>query len=183
MIYIVTAKEFICALTRKQMLHLRMLTEELLGMLRAVAGDVQAVYWMIALKKDFELHLLAEVKMTKELREQLLSISSSGKNDAARGFMSRLRDIIFARMLPSSAGDCIGWISPAEPAGGFSEWSMNRYVAGIESRQPDDDAEDAILDDIEKSIVARLADDVKVSVQGYTAEIVIYKSFPEDEQN
>ena len=173
----------ICSLTRKQMLHLRMLTEELLGMLRAVAGDVHAVYWVIALKKDFELHLLAEVKMTKELREQLLSISSSGKNDAARGFMSRLRDIIFARMLPSSAGDCIGWISPAEPAGGYSEWSMNRYVAGIESRQPDDDAEDAILDDIEKSIVARLADDVKVSVKGYTAEIVIYKSFPEDEQN
>ena len=187
-----TAEDFaeMCSLTRKQMLHLRMLTEELLGMLRAIAGDVQAVYWIIALKKDFELHLLADVNMTKELREQLLSVSSSGRNDAALGFMSRLRDMIFARMLPSSADDGNpaffgdgGWISPAEPAGGFSEWSMNRYVAGLENSQPGDNTEDAVLDDIEKSIVARLADDVKVSVKGYTAEIIIYKSFPEDEQN
>jgi hypothetical protein len=60
---------------------------------------------------------------------------------------------------------------------------MNRYVAGLENSQPGDNTEDAVLDDIEKSIVARLADDVKVSVKGYTAEIIIYKSFPEDEQN
>ncbi|MBO7665966.1 MAG: hypothetical protein J6S70_00900, partial [Clostridia bacterium] len=42
---------------KKSVIHLRLLAEELFGMLRSIAGDVSANYWIEYNGPDFELHL------------------------------------------------------------------------------------------------------------------------------
>ena len=59
-------------------------------------------------------------------------------------------------------------------AGSYS-WSMSTYVASIEKAEAVQ--VEAAKDELEKSIVANLADDVTVHIVNSDVEIAIYKSF------
>ena len=74
-------------LGHKENLRLRLLAEELIGLMRGITGSVEACYLGRQEDRKFELSLSADVSMTQELRKQLLAASSSGKNAAAKGFM------------------------------------------------------------------------------------------------
>jgi hypothetical protein len=54
-------------------------------------------------------------------------------------------------------------------------WSLDHYIARQQS--PLDTAGDEEWDQLEKSIVAKLADDVIVGVRGRRVEIIIQKAF------
>ena len=69
-----------CGLAPKEVLRLRLLAEELFGMVRSIVGEEEAVYRIEADGKRFELRLSADVWMTQELKKQLVSVSSQGKN-------------------------------------------------------------------------------------------------------
>jgi len=86
----------------KQALRLRLLAEEMTGMLRTLIGDEPFRYWAESDGTHFSLHLATEAMMTYDLRKALLEASSTGKNAAAKGFMGRLRDI-FARLTDADA--------------------------------------------------------------------------------
>ena len=171
-------------LEKKSVLHLRLLAEELLGMLRGIAGSVEADYWLEYEGNGFEFHMKSEVKLTSEMREQLISAASSGQNDAAKGFMGKIK-VLIADILVS-AKEIIPYAMinavSAYPAGGtagenISEWSMNNYKDEV--RKHVGDSEDAVKawDELEKSIVANIADDVKVKIVGNDVEIIVYKTF------
>ena len=85
----------------KPVLHLRLLAEELFGMLRGIAGEVEANYWIEAEGTKFEIHMKSDVQMNDEIREQFLAASSSGKNTAASSFMGKIR-VMIADMLFSA---------------------------------------------------------------------------------
>ena len=52
-------------------------------------------------------------------------------------------------------------------------WSMNRYKAAVkDGRAPEED-----WDELEKSIVANIADDVQIGIAGQDVEMVIIKKF------
>ena len=56
-------------------------------------------------------------------------------------------------------------------------WSMNRYKSEVEgSVEENSEAADA-WDELEKSIVANLADEVSVKIVGNEVEITIFKAF------
>ena len=56
------------------------------------------------------------------------------------------------------------------------EWSMLRYEEQLAARiRTDDTAAKEAWDEIEKSVVAHVADDVKVSIRGRTVEMTIFK--------
>ena len=60
------------------------------------------------------------------------------------------------------------------------EWSMTRYQDELRPNiQRQDAAALAAWDELEKSVVARVADDVKVSIKGRTAEVTIVKKISE----
>ena len=116
--------------------------------------------------------------MTSELREQLLSVSTSGKNAAVKGFVSRLQDVIFVKLLTltddSNQEGASGENTTAADAA--DEWTMSQFKSDIDSSS--DAAE--IYDELEKSILARLADEVKVSMRGSNVEITVSKSFSKE---
>ena len=172
-------------LSYKEKLRLRLLAEELLGMMRGIVGEAEAAFWVENNDRRFELHLNSDVPLSQEMRKELISVSSKGENAAAKGFMGKIREMIAVIVLPRESGPTmasLGLMSFGSPngfrAGSVSyAWSMNEYRLGVENRRLESEEADAAWDELEKSIVANIADEVSVSINGSHVETVIYKEF------
>lgn len=164
-------------------IHLRLLMEEMMGMVRAIAGDVSADFWVEETDGKYELHLSAKTMVTKEKREKLLSISTSGKNMAAKGFMGKMGDL-FAQMVEPVNENIPGYFIQGWEYGGMSDpefhliendvWSFNRYKASLEE---DQDKKEEVWDELEKSIVANVADEIEIAIRAGAIEMIVYKKF------
>ena len=55
------------------------------------------------------------------------------------------------------------------------EWSMMRYETALSARINEDEAAREAWDELEKSVVRHVADDVRVSIRNGVAEITILK--------
>ena len=174
-----------CQLSRKEVLQLRLLSEEVFGMIRTIIGNVDAFYWIERERKDFKIHLKAEISMTRDLRDQLMAVSTSGKNSAIKGFMSHIKDMISVMLLPDNdLGNAdIGMLEMGMNNIGMANstssyrWSMQKYINEMENRKNNnDDANDA-LDELEKSIVASIADEITIGIEGNSVEMIIFKDF------
>ena len=174
-------------LGHKENLRLRLLAEELIGLMRGITGNVEADYQAWQEDRGFTLRLHADVSMSLELRRQLLAASSSGKNAAAKGLMGRIRDMVAAVMLSAKGGSTLtgglslGLMSMGSPsqyrAGDAYDWTLKKYMYEVRSsREQDEEAAEA-WDELEKSIVANQADDVSVRIEGSNVEIAITKAF------
>ena len=171
-------------LEKKGILHLRLLSEELMGILRGIAGDIETKYWIENDNKKVELHMKSEVKMSGAMREQFLAASSSGKNEATRSFVGKIRTMIADVLLSAKENLPYAMMNTASAAhmGNFqsesaSVWSMVSYKDEVRKHTKDNKEAKEAWDELEKSIVANLADDVKVKIIGNNVEIVVYKSF------
>ena len=166
-------------LSSKQSLQLRLLTEEMMGMMRSLTGEAQGKFWIEDEDGEYRLHLWVLTRMTSVKREELLAASTSGKNAAVKGLMSRLRDF-FDR----GADQDVSYANPLMLTGMYEqstpsmnlEWSMTRYqsllLSQVENRA--DGAREA-WDELEKSVVAHVADDVRVAINGGEVEMTIVK--------
>ena len=178
-------------LTSKENLRLRLLAEELFGMVRSITEDIEASYFAEAKDKSFTLRLSFNVKMTHELRERLISVSSQGKNAAAKGFMGKIKDMIAVALLPDESGASVmsgislgvmGLGSNTSPAAQQSaataiQWSLQKYKNEIEKDREENGESKEAWDELEKSIVASIADEVVVSIVGSDVDITIEKAF------
>ncbi|MBR3994049.1 MAG: hypothetical protein IKI97_02085 [Clostridia bacterium] len=141
---------------------------------------------------DYELHVeLKADDMNIDLRDELISVSKSGKNAAAKGVMGKIRAVAETMLLaafdstlppPLPEGEFydsygfnmgFGYIDPviACETGYVYSWSLFNYKTAVEEKEEDAYAE------LERSIVAKLADDIIVGVRGKNVEIVVKKSF------
>ncbi len=162
-------------------LRLRLLTEEMMGMMRSITGEQQGQFWIEDEDGVYQLHLQVKTRMTNEKRESLLEVSSSGKNEAAKGLMGRLRDffdrgsdedifqaspMLMSGMYEHSSSPSLDW-----------EWKMTQYQMALEEgvRHDDKKAREA-WDELEKSVVAHAADEIQVCIRGQTVEMTIVKS-------
>ena len=168
-------------LSQKNALHLRLLTEEMMGMMRSITGETEGDFWIEDQDGVYQLHLQVTTRMDSEKRGQLLAASSSGKNESAKGLMGRLRDF-FDR---GADEDVAGFSSPLLLSGAMEhsttptldwEWSMTAYEDALSSRvRQNDAAAKEAWDELEKSVVAHVADDVKVAIRGRTVEMTLIK--------
>ena len=168
-------------LPAKDALHLRLLTEEMMGMMRSITGEKEGMFWIEDQDGEYQLHLKVRTMLTSEEKEQLLAVSSSGKNESARGLMGRLRDFFDW----GSDADLSAYSSPLLLPDAFEqssspmldwEWSKSRYERALSSQmeQGDQTVKEA-WDELEKSVVSHVADDVKVSIRSGTVEMIIIK--------
>ena len=79
-------------LSMKDALHLRLLTEEMMGLMRSITGEREGIFWIEDEDGEYRLHLQVRTLLNSEEREQLLAVSSTGKNESAKGLMGRIRD-------------------------------------------------------------------------------------------
>ena len=174
------------SLSKKDSIHLLLLTEEMTGMMKALTGEHSADFWIEAEDDTFRLHLKTETQMNAELRKKLLSASTSGENMAAKGVMGKIKDIFNRILEPSEAPIPKEYIAGFEtqslptseaaavarnmPIYSTSIWSLNRYKAAMKA------SEDS-WDELEQSIVANIADEIEIGIADNSVEMVIYKKF------
>lgn len=167
-------------LSVKDALHLRLLTEEMMGMMRSITGETKGQFWIEDAEGVYYLHLQVNTRMTMEKRESLLNVSTSGRNENARGLMGRLRDffdrgsdvdviqaspMLMSGMYEHSSSPSLDW-----------EWRMTQYQNAVEDgvRRNDSTAREA-WDELEKSVVAHAADEVQIAIRGQTVEMILTK--------
>ena len=165
----------------KNAVHLHLLTEEMMGLMRSITGDVTGKFWIEDENEDYQLHLQVEKWLTSETREKLLAASTTGKNSAAKGLMGRLRNFFEV----GADEDVVAYTNPLVLPGMYEtaaapkmdwEWSMVQYEEALAStRQENRETVQEARDELEKSVVAHVADDVKVSIKGRVVEMIIYK--------
>lgn len=167
-------------LSQKNTLQLRLLAEEMMGMMRSITGEPEGKFWIEDDDNLYQLHLQVETRMSMEKRDQLLSASSSGKNESAKGLMGRLRDffergtdndliapspLLLSSMQEISTTPTLDW-----------NWSMTVYQNELSELVEQKDEEACKMwDELEKSVVTHVADDIKVSIRGKITEMIILK--------
>ena len=77
-------------LDKHDTLRLDLLVEETLGMVKTMLEDFYGQIWFVGDGKKCEIHFEATADMDADKKDELLSVSSTGKNAAKLGFMVRL---------------------------------------------------------------------------------------------
>ena len=185
-------EEFACdlGLEKHDTLRLNLLVEETLGMVKAMVDDFYGRLWFESRDKRCEIHLEATADMNADRKEELLSVSKTGRNAAAKGFMAMVRDVVssamhsFGRTMNDYGREVAryGAVNPASVSGFAVDamvpiWTLETYREGLSEQSVQDSDVDEARNELEKSIVGKLADDVIVGVKGDCIELVIVKDF------
>ncbi len=178
--------------TGKKAMHLRLLAEEMLGMVRAITGEFTALCWAEGDENEVRLNLMADTEMNPEKRRELISTSTSKKNKAARGFMGKIKELIEIGMEnydevnrlqvkygvdPVSYGSMGMGVDNEIMAQAALSWSLENYRKSLSGSKNEGEGYVEAWDELEKSIVANLADDVQVGIRNDKVEIVVIKKF------
>lgn len=159
----------------KEVLHLRLLSEEICCMVDVLVQDFSGEFWIESEEKNYSLFVSLNTDlMNLELKEELLRASTTGKNALAKGFVGRIRSLVenFALMSDGSVINMYGFDVNPENMIYSSAWLYSQYKVDIQKA-----SEPVIWDELEKSILAKLADEVIVGVKGRKIEIVVKKAF------
>ena len=168
-------------LTHKQSLQLRLLCEEVDGMLPNIIEDFAGELWI-----DFE-DGLCKVNVSIKIpefnsakKEDLIGISKDKKNAAAVGVVGKIRNAIENFFLDENSMSVYDSSAASfHLSTGYSEgvdysylWSLEQYRKLL---KPEEQTEE--WDELEKSVIASVADDVIVGIKGKQADIIIVKKF------
>ena len=178
-------------LDRKSAMRMRLLTEETIGMVNAITGEFEADFWLEGEKnKVCRLNLMAEPRMNLAKKKELIDASSDKKNSAYKGFMGKIREMLEEGIYAADeTGESVAdmpimyhtmGVCDAETAAANAyiyQWSLAKYRAGIGAVKGSDGNATEAWDELEKSIVANIADDVRVGVRGDTVELVMEKDW------
>ena len=178
-------------LNAKTSLRLRLLTEEMISMIRAVTEDFTAEFWIEEDNHVCIFHLRAKSDLDYRKRKELLSVSTEGKNIAPMGIMDKIREIFEAglthmedsfNLQAEYGGGVLDYGMLGSIDAGMNQavyaWSMQKYKNNLDSQRQNDDNTAALdaWDELEKSIIANIADDVQVGVTKDGVELIITKS-------
>lgn len=167
--------------TNKQTLQLRLLCEELDGMLPKLIDNYEGEFWI-----EYENNVckittnikLAELTTSK--KKELINLSKSKKNAASVGIVGKIRSAIEDFFLDEknfqnyNISSSFYHLSNDYGVGvDYSYlWSLSQYKNSVQQEEKQES-----WDELEKSIIASLADDVIVGVKGKQASIVVIKKF------
>ena len=172
-------------LTHKQTLQLRLICEEIDGMLPNIVDSFDGELWIDFENGECRVNVsLRFDEFTPEKKEGLVGFAKNKKNAAAVGIVGKIRSALEDVFLtPDAFGDvslesrhfiteyynCMDHYSGAEYA---RLWSLDQYRSNVKK-----DAKTEEWDELEKSVLASVADDVIVGVKGSRADIIVVKKF------
>ena len=152
-----------CELTPKETLRSRLIAEEMMSMIRSLSGEVDACFWIECEEKTMTFFLTTSILMNEATRTELINASTYRENEAAKGFLGRLRDF-FERAMLSGAGSYVFTETPAEQPLPLPD-SQVTFNPG--------------WDHYERSILKNTADDIRIGIRGNQVEMTVKVSFPD----
>ena len=164
---------------KKQTLQLSLICEELDGMLPYLVEDFSGDFWIEYEDGVCKVNASINIPDFNSIKkEELIAISKNKKNAAAVGIVGKIRNLLEDFFLSNGDVDYVPLSSVHPLSVGYCGtvdysylWTLNQYRMTIEEEKIED------WDELEKSIIANLADDVIVGVKGKKANIVIVKKF------
>ena len=158
----------------KDFRHMSLLAEETLGMANQLLKDFDGEIWLETIPKGYEIILEADVRGNGK--------ESTAIPDAPEGFMAKIAEMLncsymfenisempenLAAMLPDYLS--YGFQKAGESPVWAGKWSLSAYRNHLQNES----GAGMNLDELEKSIVASLADDVTIGIQGRRVRLVI----------
>ena len=167
-------------LTEKQAGQLRLLVEELDGMLPNLIGDFGGEIWIEFENGVCRINASLELAVfSPDKKEELIKTATDKKNAAAQGIVGKIRSVLedifldanaFKAYSPLAEGlQIVTCSGEALPYSYF--WTLEAYKNGAKEEEAEE------YDELERSIISSVADNVTVGVKGRTADIVIIKDF------
>lgn len=174
-------------LTRKETIQLRLLAEEMIGMQEGILGFVEGAFYLENKDRVYNLCLHSDVMVEDWTREKFVEMSTNKQNAAYSGFMGKIRMTIDS-MLNGASGDLylgsydyVGnslvlsypsfYQMPMHGGDSYEQtWALSQY------REEAKGNEDK-WDELEKSIVASIADEVIVGARTNYVDIIVVKKF------
>ena len=168
-------------LTHKQALQLRLICEEIDGMLPNIIDDFEGELWI-----DFEdgvCKVNVSIKIPEfntDKKEELIGIAKNKKNAAVVGIVGKIRNAIENLFLDEDMMESFALATePFGLATGYCEgvdyaylWRLEAYRSSVKKEERAES-----WDELEKSVLASVADDVIVGVKGKRADIIVVKKF------
>ncbi|MBQ8967440.1 hypothetical protein [Ruminococcus sp.] len=171
--------------------HIRLLTEETVSMVHGIMDNFRGELWLESDRIDKGTMCricLSAMKSADGLQEEkLLSVATSGKNENAKGIMGKIREL-FRMSIQHNADGVYTFTDPAADswyymgvhgsemasgaAIGAGLWSLMAYRSNLSESVSKASEE---WDELEKSIIANIADDVKVWLKSDSTQIIIEK--------
>jgi len=145
-------------LPEAQATQLCLITEEMLSLFNSITGSVSNAEFRIENENNlFTFTLSVRQKLGNTQRSELIQSSTSGSNEAYKGFLGMLKEIIVQTM---SVGR-----------------DIDMYVGGDTSAA---DPTDAVMsapkwDKFERSVLLAITDNVKVSIKGGVVNLIAFK--------
>ena len=168
-------------LTHKQTLQLRLICEEIDGMLPNIIDEFSGELWI-----DYE-NGLCKVNIslnfegfTSEKKEELVALSKNKKNAAVTGIVGKIRSAVEDIFLEEdSAAGCGFTMGSCYYATEYYDcveysrvWTLGQYRNTVQNEKKAE-----AWDELEKSVLASVADDVIVGVKGKHADFIVIKKF------
>ncbi|MBQ8078984.1 MAG: hypothetical protein IJ236_03450 [Oscillospiraceae bacterium] len=119
--------------------------------------------------------MAANVSVSEGQEEQLLDIATSGKNTEAVGILGKIRQLFRWSLQQTDTTSSLqtntlsSWYAMGVQDASY--WSLRQYTQQLQQKQPEGEE----WDELEKSIIAKLADEVRVGIRAERAEVVIEK--------
>jgi hypothetical protein len=168
-------------LSDKQALQLRLLCEEIDGMLPYLIDDFTGTFWIDYEDGVCKVNVSIRIpEFNSEKKAELIGVAKSKSNAAAVGIVGKIRNAIEDFFLSGEENDAFDLPSGSFGlATGYSEgvdyaylWRLEEYRSNVKKEEKAE-----AWDELEKSVISSIADDVIVGVKGKCAEIVIVKKF------
>ena len=160
-------------LGKKESLRLRLLAEEMVGLLTDLVKKFDGEFFIENEGNKYQLHSVINIPaITSELRKELIEFSSSKSNSASKGILGKIRNAFDVMLLNFFENGNIYVPNDVDSYdhNNYYEWDLVNYVEKNESK-------DEIKEELQKSIIGNIADNVVVSIKGGKVNIIICKEF------
>ncbi|MCR5357536.1 MAG: hypothetical protein K6E63_09075 [Lachnospiraceae bacterium] len=177
----------------KKAIRFRLISEETIGMVRAMTGDFEALFWLENDGDAYRVKLIAKTEMDIDKKDSLIAASTSKKNAAVKGIMGKIGEIIengllnyddVAKLQQEYGSGYLDYASmgfnlSAEyvSSGAPLMWSLSNYREQLEDAVATNAPAREAWDELEESIVASIAEDITVGVKKDRVDMTITARF------
>lgn len=152
-------------------------------MQKGILGFVKGTFYVENQGKPYNLYLNADIRVDELTREKFVELSTGRRNEAYSGFMGKVR-LSVDTMMNNAADDmyvadslyCIdyemgGASMLLNPIASYERmWTLSTYRRETQENT-------VVWDELEKSIVASIADEVLVGARSNYVDIIVVKNF------
>jgi len=168
-------------LDHKAALRIRLLAEETMNLIRSITGEMDAEFFLEREDKEVRIHLNTNTIMFAQKRKELMEISTSKENAAAKGFIGKIREVFELAMLPkderSARESRIGMMGLVDPtalsATSAQTWKMSNYISSVETMDESSEFAQEARNELERSILGNIAKEVEISIIGDDVKMTI----------